>query len=342
MSLVQLYVQNHLEIAYFAILEESLVNEKRGLRTLYSTRDEKPSYTAEKGSPYASHSAYTFCENKPLWVVSASKQPLKEAEDCKDLWSSSENLPGYIARHDDVLTSVMHPLRKEHRPIGVVEFAAKEYIEPTPASLEEVRTLAEVIERAYRMFDVGRDQRENTKSALESLKYALEAEQWTRLALPRMFIAYPGIERLKEEARSGHNAVIDAIRGVVDEFSGKVEPVFWKDITESGNINLQVIESICNSDFGLCYLSEPVEREQVKFADNPNVLFEAGMMQALRKSPTARLEGWLPVREKASPPMPFDIAAERAVLVPRKEDGSLDQDAFAEELRRQMGSLVEQ
>lgn len=342
MSLVQLYVQNHLEIAYFAILEESLVDEQRGLRTLYSTRDEKPSYTADKESGYASHSAYTFVENKPLWVVSASKQPLKDANDCKDLWSSSDNLPGYIARHDDVRTSVMHPLRKEHRPIGVVEFAAKAYIEPTPASQEEVRTLAEVIERAYRMFDVGRDHRENTRSALESLKNALEAEQWTRLALPRMFIAYPGTERLKEEARSDHEAVIDAIRGALDEFSGKIEPIFWSDVTDSGNINLHVIESICNSDFGLCYLSEPVKGDKIKFSDNPNVLFEAGMMQALRQSPAARLEGWIPVREKASPPMPFDIAAERTVCVPRREGGRLDKDAFSGELRRQMKSLVEE
>ena len=60
MSLVDSYVKNHLGVTYFAILEECFVDEGVGLRTLYSTRDEKPSYTVDKEGGYASHSAYAF------------------------------------------------------------------------------------------------------------------------------------------------------------------------------------------------------------------------------------------------------------------------------------------
>ena len=78
----------------------------------------------------------------------------------------------------------MHPLTREGRPIGVVEFAAEKYIEPTPASREEARTLAIVISRAYQMYDVKRTQRDNTKRAMRLIEEALKVESWLRLALP--------------------------------------------------------------------------------------------------------------------------------------------------------------
>ena len=153
-------------------------------------------------------------------------------------------------------------------------------------------------------------------------------------------MAYPGTERLKDEARAAHTAVIDTIREVVIGFDGCVEPDYWEDITEAGNINAQVIEKIRSSDFGLCYFSEPVNGGESQFADNPNVLFEAGMMQALNNSPGARLGGWMPVRENASAGVPFDIAAERIVIVPGAEDNSLDKVEFSKRLRLHVENLV--
>jgi len=345
MSLVAGYVHDHLDVLYFSVLEQGPVDQKTGLLTLYSTRDSRPwpSYTADGEGGYGSHSAYTFGEDKPIWVVSESRGPLVEADDCKDMWSGSEDLPAYSAKNRDVHTSVMHPLRRGGRPIGVLEFAATQYIEPTPASQQEVANLAQVLGHAYRMWDVGRDQRAATKSALQSLKHALQEEQWTRLALPRMFVAYSGTERLTEELRANHQAVIDVVREVVSEFDRYIEADFWEDITEAGNVNEQVIKNICSADFGLAYFSEPSAAAERRFADNSNVLFEAGMMQALNNSSGTRLAGWLAVREAedASTKVPFDIAAERMVIVPRADDGSLDSAKFAEQLRAHIEALVD-
>ena len=339
LNLIQLYVNEHLDVAYFSVLDETIVNDQQGLRTIWSTRDEGPSYTVGKERGYASHTAYTFGENKPIWVVSESKSLLQTADDIKDMWSGAQDLPPYSTpSKEEVRTSVMHPLRKEGRPIGVVEFAADRYVEPTPASLEEARTLARVISRAYQMYEVRRTQRDNTKRALQLLERAFKTGSWTRLALPQMFVAYPGGERLEMEVRAEHEAIIATIREVVAEFADILTAVFWEDITEAGNINEQVIRDICNSDFGLCYFSEP--SEQGKFQDNANVLFEAGMMQALTNSPNALLRAWIPVREKESVGIPFDIAAERILMVDR-EDGTLDKATFAEALRQRVNALVE-
>jgi len=101
---------------------------------------------------------------------------------------------------------------------------------------------------------------------------------------------------------------------------------------------MQVIRDIGNSELGLCYFSEPTTEGQ--FQDNPNVLFEAGMMQALANSPSTRLRAWIPVREKESPSIPFDIASERILSVDRA-DGKLDKTSFADALRKRVATLIE-
>ena len=338
LKLIQEYVNEHLDVVYFSVLDETVVNNQPGLRTLWSSRDQCPSYTVDKEIGYSSHSALTFGENTPIWVVSTSMTSLRDANDLKDMWSGVENLPAYSTQNDTAIrTSVMHPLTREGRPIGVVEFAAERYIEPTSASLVEARTLATLISRAYQMYDVRRAQRENTKRALQMMAESLHTGSWTRLALPQLFVAYSGLERLDENLSAEHQAVIGTIREIVEEFSKRITCIYWEDVTEAGNITSQVIRDISNSDFGLCYFSEPAP--DGTFHDNPNVLFEAGMMQALSSSPNGLLRAWIPIREKDSPTIPFDIASERILTIDRT-DGKLDNAAFSKSLRDRMTGLL--
>jgi hypothetical protein len=78
--------------------------------------------------------------------------------------------------------------------------------------------------------------------------------------------------------------------------------------------------------------------------DNPNVVFEAGMLHAR----TANNEsgdggeptGWIPIREVDSPPAPFDFASERTVQVPRRADGAVNEDRLRDELRARVQVLL--
>jgi hypothetical protein len=82
--------------------------------------------------------------------------------------------------------------------------------------------------------------------------------------------------------------------------------------------------------------------EELPYRDNPNVLFEAGMLQALTNAPSAEPVGWIPVREdvRFSGPPPFDVAGERLVVVPRSNPGSFNEDSFDVSLRNAVRALV--
>ena len=50
--------------------------------------------------------------------------------------------------------------------------------------------------------------------------------------------------------------------------------------------------------------------------------------------------GWIPVRERKSPPAPFDFAAERILLVPRGNNGVLNESRFREMLVARIEALI--
>lgn len=339
LKLIEAYVADEFKVVYFCMLVENTVNNQPGLQTIWSTRDERLAYSVDKENGYAAHSAYAFGENKPIWVVGNSKQPLQQEEKYKELWSGSEDLPQYNSSLQvEIYTSVMHPLTIGGRPVGIVEFATAEYVEPTPTTLEEARLLAAVIARAYQLYEVRQAQRENTRQALRMLEESRQRESWTRLSLPQIFVAYPGTERLEGKVETSHEEIIDTLRTVVDEFKDKLRIVFWEDITEAGSISAQVIGEITGSDFGIAYFSEPVK--DGAFQDNPNVLFEAGMMQAFSNATGTLFKGWIPIREKESTTIPFDISNERILWVDRTDEGALDPEAFAANLRSWIRTLI--
>ena len=106
----------------------------------------------------------------------------------------------------------------------------------------------------------------------------------------------------------------------------------------------QIIETITKSRFGVCYFSEPApdgDSDNHKFIDNVNVIFEAGMFQSLTNSPNVVPVGWIPIREKESPPPPFDFGKERIVEIPRLADGKLNQDLFIEIFNGRVTNLLE-
>jgi hypothetical protein len=109
----------------------------------------------------------------------------------------------------------------------------------------------------------------------------------------------------------------------------------------SGNINQQVADAITNCHLGVCYLSARRNGDGadagdgLAFVDNANVLFEAGMLYALKQQPGATPASWIVIREseELGGPPPFDLASERMVIVPRDDHGVLLRDEFQNALR---------
>jgi hypothetical protein len=85
-------------------------------------------------------------------------------------------------------------------------------------------------------------------------------------------------------------------------------------------------------------MSEYTGGDRYKYTDNRNVLFEAGMMHALAKSGEV-MKGWIPIREKDSPPSPFDFNSETIVEVPRDTNLEINEDLLSATLRKLLKSV---
>jgi hypothetical protein len=117
----------------------------------------------------------------------------------------------------------------------------------------------------------------------------------------------------------------------------------WQEIADAGAITSQIADRIVRSRYGICYFSEPDPSDAGhKYVDNPNVIFEAGMLHALINAPDAPPSGWIPVREDDSPPAPFDFADQRIERIPRDADGKVDEERFRKQIRRRMAALLKE
>ncbi|HEU4397498.1 MAG TPA: hypothetical protein VFU54_06640, partial [Actinomycetota bacterium] len=95
------------------------------------------------------------------------------------------------------------------------------------------------------------------------------------------------------------------------------------------------------SRYGICYFSEPAPPgAEHGYVDNPNVIFEAGMLHALINAPDAPPSGWIPVREESSPPAPFDFADQRIEKVPRDQDGQVVEERLRAQMQRRIVALL--
>jgi hypothetical protein len=339
---VKRYVAKQLDVQYFDFQVETMVDDDRpGLvkvwasegaegrsanpRTIHTDPDDPTSYRNQ--------TSYAYATRRPLWIVCADKSPLYEGEDFHDDWSHSEGVPQYQQPIDrDLKTSVIIPVIHEDDLLGVINLESETYVESTRVARQELRLIAQAIAELYLARGATRHQNDTTQDAIQELQKVLEADDLPTLTKPRIFIASSG--RADEQ-------VVDSINKVLDEFDSFLVPLLWSLSSTSGNITAQILEDITRSRFGLCYFSEPDDESgDPAYRDNPNVIFEAGMLHSLTNAPTEHPTGWIPIREVDSPPMPFDFAQQRTLMVPRESDGGLDIEAFESQLAILVDSLV--
>ena len=142
--------------------------------------------------------------------------------------------------------------------------------------------------------------------------------------------------------------VVNLIQEVLREFDEVFEVKYWRDESVSGDIKQQMRHAMVACEFGVCYLSESMEAKGAgpRFVDNSNVIFEAGMLQAVHEMGNAGATGssWIPIREcePFAEPVPFNFATDRVVEVPRdRETGKLQKKEFKDVLRRSVVAEIE-
>ncbi|MCP4409085.1 MAG: nucleotide-binding protein [Gammaproteobacteria bacterium] len=352
-EIVEAYIFNTLEMNYYHVMIDGKQVERRpGLGTpkiLENTwcnddADTVPIHGNGELS-YRAQSTYSYQQKLPLWITSGKgeAEPLHSADEYIDQWSgiSSEKLPKYRnTSKPQIKTSIIVPLRQgEGHVFGFlcVESERFHYInEPSKAALLR---MADAIGATLASHEDYVKKQNNTRSALNRLKrFALDNKCTSPLAKPTIFIA---------SSERADNKVMGIIRDIVSGFSAQLTPHYWKEDKKAGDIPTQIHESISQCRFGICYFSELSEKKgqestKAEYVDNPNVMFEAGMLHSLSQSSTASPQACILVREKDSQKPPFDIAHERIVEVERlgSERAELNSERLHDDLRRSLEELL--
>jgi hypothetical protein len=330
------YMKNELEAAYFGLMTRSVIDGQPGLQTTWSSADQGSGTTIRTGDAYTRQVSLAFDRRRPLWVVAADGGPLRDVTDSAgfvDLWSNTTDMPRYVAPVDEPMkTSIMLPLVRVGRPLGVMYLESTTHVEATPVAKHELTTLAEAIAILIELRDANKTQTDGTERAVSQLGRFLGRAKFPRLTKPNLFLA---------SADDADSQVLGILKGALAEFESKVTVFDWQEIADSGAITSQIADRIVRSRYGICYFSEPApDGLGHRYADNPNVIFEAGMLHALVNAPDAPPSGWIPVREEDSPPAPFDFADQRIERVPRDQHGQVLEDRFRAQIQRRIAALL--
>jgi hypothetical protein len=330
-------VRSELEALYFEVDREQEIDGSPGLRMFWSDKDNDPNWRIQ-----ADDQSYSNCVtravalNQPMWIVSKDKGPLSEADKYDDLWSGGTDLPRHeVSSEQAVRTVVIVPLRRR-RVLGAYYFESRKYIGITEVAKQELMQLGEALAILLELYESHKYQVRLTGEAIFDLQDTLESSRFPKLTKPHFFVAF---------SQRADPSVRLVIRETLDKFADQLEFTDWTQMSDAGNINSQIAREIVRSRFGICYLSDLSQDDSShKYVDNPNVVFEAGMLHALTSANAATTaaepSGWIPLREADSPPPPFDFAAERTIEIPRSGNGELNEGRLAQILEERVTRLL--
>lgn len=334
------YMGRELDTGYFGLMEGQVVEGEPGLATTWATDDRKGSMRLRgDDGKYTKQVAVAFDRQVPLWVVSARGEELQgDGVVYRDLWSrlDHDELPKYTSplAGEAMRTSIMVPIVHSGVSRGLMYLESPVYVEALEVARQELSTVARALAQLMMLRVLNNTQLDSTRTAVDQLTRGVSDRAVRHLTKPQLFLASP---------KNADGDVMAIVRDVLADYGTKVDVVDWATIEESGAITKQIADKIVRSRFGVCYFSEPTTVRPADFAyrDNPNVIFEAGMLHALINAPDAPPSGWIPVRENDSPAPPFDFASERIEYVPRGDDASLDEAKLRARIKRRLDALLD-
>jgi hypothetical protein len=352
-QLIREYVQDAFRMTVCVFFGRQMVNREPGLVSVWNSAGYPWSYSLRdaKGS-YNGQVSFAYSLGKPLWIVSQDDQPLGSTKrGYLDLFRNAnlDEIPPYSAVSDDpIRTSVYLPIivtefdessrlvSKTQDIMGILNFESRERIECTSLIKKEMESISVAVSRFYKMTESYSVQSRGTALAKEELKKVLrnrinELKRKPLIGKNGLFLA---------SSSSASDDVIGIIRTVLNEYSDSVEVYYWRQDQRTGNIHAQLWEKMRQSSSGIFYLSQRAEENSAHlYEDNPNVLFEAGMMYGLCGEESTK-SAVIIVREADSPDVPFDIFAERRLTVPRDAHDVLNQELFRSNIKVQLEDLL--
>ncbi len=319
-DLVMRYVIDEFGMEYFAFMAEDDVGGQVGLRTRWTSAGPPRSKLLRDGERYNGQTALAFDQNRPLWIVRKDEGVLVEnlpPDRYENQWPAPDghqpDLPPYTSTIAGVRTSIIVPVTRGARVFGVLDFEDHAYRRFNEVAEAELAALASAVAILYELHLAHRTQKAGTCAAVRALEDELRRRRFpTNLSRPSLFVA---------SADGADPAVMEVVLDAIAAKADYLRVADWRMTSRGGNVSTHTLQDIATARFGICYLSEPSEDEDgpFPFVDNPNVIFEAGMLHAFTNTAAEAPTQWLPIREDrclAGEP-PFDFAQERMIVVPR-------------------------
>ena len=338
------YFSNVLDIDFYEVQTDDVLIENRpGLRTCmtknaaWTNGQSNSTAIRTEAGDYRDQTTFAYETRNILWVTEKEGQILKADSECVNRWPQTKYympLPPYWPFVGNMRTQIVFPLQYGDHVFGVLNLETERLLEYTSFAGEELKLISSAIAIILWLHDTYLNQSLGTRKALENVTRSLRASRNpSPLVKFKIFVA--SSSRADEQ-------VIGIIHRVINEFHDQVDEVFWKTITESGNVNSQLLAALDECSLGVCYFSEPTLQaaDCNQYVDNLNVVFEAGMLHALTNTSTDVPKKWIPVREPQSPATPFDFASERTIIVSRLDNGALNEELFARDLRQRLKAAL--
>ena len=345
------YMKDALGASYYEVSVPEVVRGKTDIPTLktqwcmhQNRRGESITLRAE--NKIRSQKSFCYEKNTRLWVTAKDKKSLlRECDGTSGLKVEGldegltvDDLPAYRDFEPDNTgnskTAICVPLFHENTSFGLMLVELPQNITYTKIRREHFQDLADSITKIFARYRASTSSLMDTKEAFQDVIRTINYEDCgLPERKPLVFFSYPN---------TSDGLVTETIKTVVTtEFDDDLELIDWKQISDTGSITAQIIESIRGSRYGICYLSEKTKGGDKRYRDNANVLFEAGMFHVLRSNRGETLRGWLPIREDvgATEEIPFNFANERILTVPRS-GSKLDQDCFKRKLKEFIEKLL--
>jgi len=320
------------------------IDPPRVLKRQWGSYDDRRSIVLPpKGTQaYEGHAAYCFCEEKDIWIHARGGGLLRDASDYEDAYGNRD-LPRYVAyTGEDSRASIVKAIRDDEndsRVIGVFTIESRNHLQYNRSAEKTLKHLSKIISVLARTAQESWRNNENTRTVADQLRVRLDPSGVfsTFCQQPVIFHSHssralPDVLEIVSEAVKDISEMTKACHGAGFAY----QP--WSDSTRPRNIVTDLLETLRRSVAGIAYLSEPGDDG---FDDNPNVLFEAGIMQALG-SP---FRGYLLIREiSSSTAIPFDLAQWRTILVQRdRVDRSItNREVLEDQIRKALRHVLEE
>lgn len=294
------------------------------------------------GEPYGGHAEYCFCEDREIWIYAKGGGLLREATSYEDVYGNQE-LPNYRAYpREDSRVSIVKPIRDEddRRVLGVLTIESREILEFSRGAETILSQLGRIISVLVRSERESRLNSANTLTAANQLlKWAGDSGTFAGLChKPMVFQTHS--TRALDDVLEIISAAVAGISATHQMRHGLgIEHRTWQDSTRPNDIMSELLDVLRRSAAGIAYLSEPAEPASGKFCDNPNVVYEAGIMHGLGTP----FRGYLLIREADSTSeLPFDMAHKRSVIIHRDRNGMIsDPRRIETQIRKALCDLLD-